>query len=118
MESDRKILLPFYESVKDYDNLIIDITENPGGSMQYFNELVAAPLTKETLTVPGYQFFKDGENNRAFLRVEEGIASGLYQPVSKLSTIPGLDLEDIEECDWFLKEDYTIEPTGTGYCES
>lgn len=115
MESDRKILLPFYESVKDYDHLIIDITKNPGGSMQYFNELVAAPLTKETLTVPGYQFFKDGENNKTFLRVEEGIASGVYQPVSKLSTIPGADLEDIEECDWFLKEDYTIKPTGAGF---
>ena len=115
MENDRKILLPFYESVKDYDHLIIDITKNPGGSMQYFNELVVAPLTKETLTVPGYQFFKDGENNKTFLRVEEGIASGLYQPVGKFPAIPGADLEDVEECDWFLREDYTIKPTGAGF---
>lgn len=115
MEADRKILLPFYEEVKDYDNLIIDITDNGGGSMNYFNELIAAPLTKETLTVPGYQLFKDGENNRTFLRVEEGIASGLYQPVSKLPAMPKLNPEDAADCDWFLLEDYTVKPAGEGF---
>ena len=54
METDREILLPFYDKVRTYDNLIIDITNNLGGSMAYFDELVVAPLTKETLTVPGF----------------------------------------------------------------
>lgn len=34
IETDRQILLPFYEKVMDYDNLIIDITNNLGGSMR------------------------------------------------------------------------------------
>ncbi len=115
METDREILLPFYEKVQSYDNLIIDITNNPGGSMSYFNKLIAAPLAEETLTVPGYQLFKDGENNRTFLRVEEKSASGLYQPISELPAMPGLNREDAADCDWFLREDYTIEPTGDGF---
>lgn len=115
METDRSVLLPFYEKVRDYDNLIIDITNNLGGSMSYFDELVAAPLTKETLTVPGYQLFKDGENNRAFLYVEESVSSGLYQPVSELPPMPKLNQEDAADCDWFLREDYTVEPTGEGF---
>ncbi|MDE7359381.1 MAG: hypothetical protein K2N39_08160 [Lachnospiraceae bacterium] len=115
METDRETLLSFYQEVRDYENLIIDITNNPGGSMQYFDELVAAPLTKDTLTVPGYQLFKDGENNRTFLRVKEGIASGLYRPVSELPPMPELNREDAADCDWFLREDYTVEPVGDGF---
>lgn len=115
METDREILLPFYEEVKDYENLIIDITNNLGGSMRYFNELVAAPLTKETLTVPGYQLFKGGENNETFLRIKKGVASGLYQPVSELPAMPELNPEDAADCDWFWREDYTVEPTGAGF---
>lgn len=115
MESDRKILLPFYEKVRDYDNLIIDITENPGGSMNYFNELVVAPLAKETLTVPTYQLLKDGQNNRCFLMMEEGISSGLYQPVSKLPELPNLNRENVRDCTYFLQEDYTVHPVGNGF---
>ena len=114
METDREILLPFYDKVRTYDNLIIDITNNLGGSMAYFDELVVAPLTKETLTVPGYQLFKDGENNRTFLYVEEGVSSGLYHPVSELPPMPELNREDAADCDWFLREDYTVEPDLTG----
>lgn len=115
METDRQILLPFYEKVMDYDNLIIDITNNLGGSMRYFDELVAAPLIKEPFTVPTYQLLKGGENNRTFLRMEEGIASGLYQPISELPAMPKLNQEDAADCDWFLREDYTVEPTGDGF---
>ena len=115
METDREILLPFYEEVKDYENLIIDITNNLGGSMRYFDELVAAPLTKETLTVPGYQLFKGGENNETFLRIKKGVASGLYQPVSELPPMPELNPEDAADCDWFWREDYTVKPSGAGF---
>lgn len=115
METDRQILLPFYEQVRDYDNLIIDITNNLGGSMRYFDELVAAPLIKESVTVPTYQLLKGGENNKTFLRLEEGIASGLYRPVSELPALPNLNREDAADCDWFLREDYTVEPTGDGF---
>lgn len=115
METDRKILLPFYEEVGDYENLIIDITNNLGGSMRYFDELVTAPLTKKTLTVPGYQLFKDGENNETFLRIKEGAASGLYQPVSELPAMPELNREDAADCDWFWREDYVVEPAGDGF---
>lgn len=115
MEADRKILLSFYEEVKDYENLIIDLTVNPGGSMNYFNELIAAPLAKRTLTVPGYQLFKDGENNETFLRIKEGAASGLYRPISELPEMSKLNREDAADCDWFLREDYTAEPAGDGF---
>lgn len=115
MEEDSKILLPFYEEVRDYENLIIDITDNPGGSMRYFDELVAAPLARETLTVPTYQLFKDGENNKMFLRVEEGAASGRYYPISEIPAMPHLNREDAADCDWFLREDYTVEPAGEGF---
>lgn len=115
MEADRKILLPFYEEVGDYENLIIDITNNLGGSMRYFDELVTAPLTKKTLTVPGYQLFKDGENNETFLRIKEGAASELYQPVSELPAMPELNREDAADCDWFWREDYVVEPAGDGF---
>lgn len=115
MEADRGILLPFYEEIWDYDNLMIDITDNPGGSMSYFNDLVAAPLTKETLTVPTYQFFKKGQNNGRFLKIKEGIASGAYQHVRNLPDLPELNREDVADCAYFMREDYTVHPLGSGF---
>ena len=114
-EEDAAVALPFYEQVKDYDHLIIDISQNPGGSMSYFNDLVVAPLARETLTVPTYQLFKDGENNREFLQIEKGLAEGSYRPIEELPVLPNLNVEDAAQLNCFFQEDYTVVPTGDGF---
>lgn len=115
IQTDREILLSFYEEVWDYDNLVIDITNNLGGSMLYFDELVAAPLARKTLTVSTYQLFKDGENNNRFLKTEDGIKNGSYRPARELPDLPALNREDASACAYFLQEDYTVYPQSSGF---
>ena len=47
--------------------------------------------------------------------MEEGISSGLYQPVSKLPELPNLNRENVRDCTYFLQEDYTVHPVGNGF---
>lgn len=107
---DEEVLLPFYESLSGYDHLIIDITENGGGGMNYFNDLVVAPLITETKTVPTYCLAKGGADIRYFLQLEQDLAAGIWQPIEELPTLPKMNGEDLAAMAYFSKEDYTVEP--------
>ncbi|WOO34879.1 S41 family peptidase [Anaerocolumna sp. AGMB13020] len=109
-EEDKQILLPFYEKVQGYDHLIIDITKNTGGGMDYYNQLVVAPLADKTYSVSTYLLAKAGENNQYFLNMEEGLAEGLWLPLSKLPDLAGRNKEDLSQLDYFMKETYLIKP--------
>ena len=114
-QRDKQILFPFYEQVADYPHLIIDISQNPGGSMLYFDELVLQPLTKTKICVPTYQLFLNGTNNAEYLNTEEGFHSGRYRPISELPKLEKINREDLAGVDSFYREDFTIMPSGTGF---
>ncbi len=109
-EEDKKILLPFYEKVQSYDHLIIDITKNTGGGMDYYNQLIVAPLADKTYSVSTYLLAKAGLNNQYFLNLKEGLAEGLWLPLSKLPDLAGINKEDISQLDYFMKETYLVKP--------
>lgn len=108
--SDKEILLPFYNSILDYENIIIDITDNGGGGMDYFNDLVVAPLISKSVTVSAYMLAKGGENNRDFLQLDNGIAEGEWKPIKDLPALPKLNVDDLKDMDYFAQEDYTVNP--------
>lgn len=110
-KQDKEILLPFYEEVKNYKHLIIDISENSGGGMDYFNQLIVAPLAKEKIQVPCYLLAKGGENNKDFLAIPQGLKNGQWKPVSQLPDLPNMNQSDLAELDYFMEETYTIEPS-------
>lgn len=107
---DKEILLPFYKSVKDYDNIIIDISDNPGGGMDYFNQLVVAPLANKTYRVSTFLLAKGGENNKYFLQIPKGLEEGTWQPVSNLPSLPHMNQNDLAKLDYFMEENYTVTP--------
>ena len=65
-DDDKEQLFSFYQAVRGYDNLIIDITENDGGGMGYYRELIVAPNIDRPLYWLNYLFMKDGANNRKY----------------------------------------------------
>ncbi|QHQ60985.1 hypothetical protein Ana3638_09530 [Anaerocolumna sedimenticola] len=111
-KEDIKTLMEFYKKVSGYDNLIIDISENGGGGMDYFNDLIVSPNIDKPIQVPVYSFIKAGENNNKFLKIKEGIKNGEWKPVKEIPPLPEINKDDLQELDYFNDEVYTIEPMG------
>lgn len=66
-DADKETLMSFYKTIGGYDNLIIDITQNGGGGMGYYFDLILDPLLKEPVEHMFYMFMKDGRLNRSQL---------------------------------------------------
>ena len=114
-KADQETLLSFYDDVMDYEHIIIDITENPGGGMDYFNQLVVAPLTTKTLEVPTFSLVKGGILNLHYLQIEEGLRNGTWQPISELPNMKNINKNDLADMDYFEKVVYTVLPSGKGF---
>lgn len=114
-KTDKEILYSFYDDIMDYEHIIIDITENPGGGMDYFNQLVVAPLTTKTLEVPTYLLIKGGSLNMHYLRIEEGLKDGTWHPISELPVMEAINRNDLADMDYFGDDLYTVHPSGEGF---
>lgn len=107
-EEDKKVLFDFYGQVKDYDHVIFDFTQNGGGGMGYFNDLIAAPNTDKPLQANVYQFLMGGDYNRSFFDFTE------LKPISELPDLPRLPDDDRASFAAYADEPYVIEPSGEG----
>lgn len=114
-DADKEILFSFYDKIMDYDNLIIDITENLGGSTDYYKKLVLEPLATEHLEVPTYLLIKGGDLNRHYLRLEEGLQEGIWQPISQMPKLENMVQDDLADMTYFQEDIYTVDPTGDGF---
>ncbi len=54
IEEDGKMIREFYEEIKDYEKLIIDIRNNGGGNDYYWQKNVIEPLASETISIDNY----------------------------------------------------------------
>lgn len=106
-QEDKETLDGLYKAYQDYDHVIFDLTENGGGGMSYFNDLMAAPNIDRTLSTNIYALVKDGALNRKIMDLSK------YQPVSKMPSLPRLNQDDLKELDLFVPDTYTVEPSGS-----
>jgi hypothetical protein len=60
MEYDDAILLPFLQSITDFDHLIIDLRENGGGFLQYGINMLLRRLLNEPIEYDSFEFFTSG----------------------------------------------------------
>lgn len=66
--TDRAALTDFYRQAADCTDLIIDLTDNSGGSEVYWQQLLAAPLTDRPLSCTNYALLAESGNNRPYIR--------------------------------------------------
>ncbi|SET14318.1 S41 family peptidase [Anaerobranca gottschalkii] len=107
IEEDAKGIRTFFEEVKDYDKLIIDIRGNGGGDTRYWIENVVQPLIREPLSVEYYSFFR-GNYAKPFYK-----ARGMkLKPLSELEDymIERIPEEIKTDFDYFNNSKFTIEP--------
>ena len=114
MEQDYPLLIEFFESVADYEHLIIDIRGNGGGHSLYFPNLVIAPNINETLHYNFYWFLMAGEHNMRFLR--PFIERGYMQPFSPthpalFDSLPYFHPHDRENLDYYMRISGEIHPS-------
>lgn len=109
-DESKEKLFSFYNKIKDYTHLIIDISDNGGGGMSYFDDLIVAPNIDKSLSVPTYMLIKNGKTNEKHLRLSKLIQEGMLKPVSEMPNLPKLVKSDLDDIDYFMKHVYEIHP--------
>lgn len=102
VEKDGLEIRKFYNEIKDYEKLIIDIRNNGGGSDRYWMKNVVNPLAKEKLSVSNYIFTR-GSYGKPFYR-----ARGMRQ-----KSIDKLDRDILEGFAEEIKTDFDSYHIGT-----
>lgn len=114
IEKDKQKLFDFYKKVADYDNLIIDITENGGGSMSYYFNLIVAPNIDKPLATKNYVLYMDGENNRNYVNFEEEAKEGYLLPTKEFPDLEKMNKDDLQTLDYFNESGFTLNPLKEG----
>ncbi len=68
VQSDRAGILDFYQKIKNYPILIIDIRQNSGGSDSYWMKNIIPPLIKEGISAEFYILFRGGSYSEPFIK--------------------------------------------------
>lgn len=90
VESDYKRIREFYDKAVNYDNIIIDISDNGGGSTLYWKQNIVELLLNKTVSNPHYILYKLGKNNVEHLKDIYG-----EDFISTFKDIKELDINDI-----------------------
>lgn len=112
-EDDRERVLSFLDEVRGYEHLIIDITQNSGGSDFYWMELLVEPLAKEPLSSTNYALVRNSENTAQYLA--EAFEPDELRPIEELPDLPRLEPRDRELATHFLQNTVAVEPAGSGF---
>ena len=107
-QEDYTNLMNFYNSIADYDHLIIDIRGNPGGNDYYWLENIAGPLLKEKVESTMYHAYRTDGDYIDCWRKEFGVTD--RHPKDELQNLPPEVLTDEFEL-YKLVNDY--KPTTT-----
>lgn len=68
VEKDGPVIRAFLEEIRDYRSLIIDIRGNGGGSTNYWERNIVAPLIDKPLEMKCYVLFRDSTYLKPFLK--------------------------------------------------
>lgn len=101
---DKETLFNFYKEIKDYDNVIFDISTNGGGGMSYFDDLILSPNIDKPVSADTYGLAKAGELNDKFYGVSE------WEDITNMPDLPNLNKEDMKSMDVMTKDQINVEP--------
>ena len=73
IEADYPTILSFYERIKEYPYLIIDIRGNGGGSDKYWMNNIMGPLIEEPLVLELYRFIRGGNLSTGILAADKAV---------------------------------------------
>jgi len=111
-EHDAPIILEFFESVADYEHLIIDIRGNGGGSSGFFDNLMLPLLINEPVVYNRYNFIMGGEHVWLFYG-DDSPDWESYSPIPDglLNSFPLLLPEEAEQFTHYSRMTINFEPS-------
>lgn len=104
--ADRPIWQQFYQQAQSCHDLVIDLRGNPGGSDQYWKELIAGPNIKETTAVEQVRLVRGVEATEY-----QRLSGGTYHPIEEYDLRPQDNAEDVASMEGYFVEDQVVEPT-------
>jgi len=110
-DKDSKIIEGFLKNKDIYKALIIDIRGNTGGNYDYWKNFLLPKLVVRQKSVTNRMFIKDSEKSKLIFE-DETINVERIKNVD-LSAIDLDYREDIDNFDYYIKEDITINPDKT-----
>ena len=125
---EERLIHGFYEEIRDFEHLIIDIRGNGGGAAQWFHRMILEPNIDSTFVMEGFSFLSFGAyaSYRQYSHVSIGqhiapnTSPGVprsmdrsWRPVAELIEafdLPDLNLSDMERMDYGIRIQTTVEP--------
>lgn len=108
MEADAPLIRSFYQELGGCGDLIIDLTENSGGSELYWQELLVAPLIDQPLSCSNYALVRRGANNGPYL--DAVFSPEELRPIEELPDLPGLSQEDRASATHYIESVLSVAP--------
>jgi predicted small secreted protein len=109
IETDRLKLQKFFEIIREYPNLIIDIRDNRGGSDKYWQELIVSPNLSESKTSNRYYLIRQSNLTNTFLEAKFDDDSIL--PIENLPDFDNINKENLSFFSHYVIDKETIYPT-------
>jgi hypothetical protein len=103
---DGPALMEFWNKIKNYPYLIIDIRDNNGGADLYWEDYIISPLINKTLEFEFYNAFRGGEYSIPFIRGRQVELN----PISELPENQNYPPEINTDFKYFSKFKRRIEP--------
>ncbi|MCL2396770.1 MAG: S41 family peptidase [Defluviitaleaceae bacterium] len=110
-------ILDFYEEIRDFEHLILDLRGNPGGFESFFFEIIMGPNIEEVITMDIISFVKAGERVIQTQSLLAGTANirffGGLRPIDEVlaeNYLPQLNLVDMERMTHGIAGRLTVSP--------
>lgn len=113
LDEDKKTFKRFLDNKKKYDKLIIDIRDNAGGSMDYWQNFLLPELLTEDKSVTNYMFFKDGEKTKEILELENVSVESMKN--INLDELELSNKKDLNQFSYYREDPIEIEARGDGF---
>ncbi len=107
---DYEKIMKFYRDINGYKNLIIDLTENGGGSDAYWVDNIVAPNIDSSLETTDYSMAKGGSLNKKYFESLEMM--DFKTPKKEVSGFESLNKEDFSHMDMVFSWLVGVDPAG------
>lgn len=107
-QKEAQAIRDFYNAAGGCTDLILDLTDNSGGSERYWQNLLAAPLADQPLSCTNYALLASSENNRPY--IDNVFAPEDLHPIAELPDLPKLERQGLEAATHFVESTLRVEP--------